>query len=187
MHQKELVSNGSAHHHRLMPDYRRYFTPGSMCFFTVNLKNRKSTLLTDRIEILREAWRKTATDYTFETLAVCILPDHLHCILKLRDGDEDFPLRWRLIKSRFSRSIASTDDPASGTRKGERGIWQRRYWDHVIRTERDFETHVNYIHHNPVKHGLVTDPDDWPYSSWHRFKQDFGVAFSVEPNGKFGE
>ena len=158
-----------------------------MCFFTVNLKNRKSRLLVEQIDNLREAWRKTANGYPFETLAVCILPDHLHCILKLPEDDKDFPLRWRLIKSRFSRSCSAELDPARGARKGERGIWQRRYWDHMIRDERDFETHVNYIHHNPVKHGLVDDPDDWPYSSWHRFKREFGVASPPAPDGKFGE
>ena len=143
--------------------------------------------MVERIDALREAWRKTARDYPFETLAVCILPDHLHCILKLPDNDDDFPLRWRLIKSRFSRSIAPEDDPANDDRKGERGVWQRRYWDHMIRDDRDFETHVNYIHHNPVKHGLVEDPDDWPWSSWHRFKREFGVACSAPPMGQYGE
>ncbi len=170
-----------------MPDYRRYFTPGSMCFFTVNLKNRKSRLLVERIDELRASWVQVAEERPFETLAVCILPDHLHCILKLPEGDADFPTRWMRIKSLFSRAVPKDLDPAEATGVRERGIWQRRYWDHIIRDECDFETHVNYIHSNPVKHGLVDDPDDWPYSSWHRFKREFGVAWVPVDEGKFGE
>ncbi|WP_022692986.1 REP-associated tyrosine transposase [Ponticaulis koreensis] len=157
-----------------MPDDRRYFTPGAMCFFTVNLKNRKSDLLVTRIDDLREAWRRTQKDWPFETIAFCILPDHLHCVLKLPKGDYNFPVRWMRIKTCFTRTIPKQDDPASATGPRERGIWQRRYWDHMIRDEEDLENHVNYIHYNPVKHGLVDDPDDWPYSTWHRFKRGFG-------------
>lgn len=170
-----------------MPEYRRYFTPGVTCFFTVNLKNRKSRLLVEQIVRLRAAWRTTEVQFGFETLAVCILPDHLHCILKLADDSAKASEIWRLLKYRFSRSIPAELDPAIGTRRGERGIWQRRYWDHIIRDERDFENHVNYIHGNPVKHGLVTDPDDWPYSSWHRFKREFGRVWMPMEDGEFGE
>lgn len=170
-----------------MPDYRRYFTPGVTCFFTVNLKNRKSTLLIDRIDDLRAAWKQTSGQFDFETIAVCILPDHLHCILKLNESRDDAPEIWRLLKYRFSRKVPPSLDPATGARMGERGIWQRRYWDHLIRNDRDFETHVNYIHGNPVKHGLVSDADDWPHSSWHRFKREFGVPLTSVANGSFGE
>ena len=149
-----------------------------MCFFTVNLKNRRSRLLVDRIDELRAAWKTVSGERPFETIAICVLPDHIHCILKLPEGDLDFPVRWMRIKTLFTRSIPREQDPAEGARPRERGIWQRRYWDHTIRNECDFETHVNYIHANPVKHGLVTDPDDWAYSSWHRYKREFGVAWT---------
>lgn len=161
-----------------MPDYRRYFTPGVTCFFTVNLKNRKSDLLIRRINELRSAWKRAGETQPFETLAICILPDHLHCILRLPEDDANYALLWMRIKTFFSRAVPKAEDPAVASGKRERGIWQRRYWDHIIRDGRDFENHVNYIHGNPVKHGYVDDPDDWPYSSWHRFKREFGVAYA---------
>ena len=105
-----------------MPDYRRYFTPGSMCFFTVNLKNRKSRLLVDRVEDLRIAWRKAGEERPFQTITVCILPDHLHCVLKLPDGDADFPIRWMLIKTLFTRAIPKISAPSEGARPRERGV-----------------------------------------------------------------
>ena len=117
-----------------MPDYRRYFTPGAMCFFTVNLKNRKSRLLVERIDDLRGAWRQVAEERPFETLAVCILPDLLHCILKLPEDDADYPVRWMRIKTLFSRAVPKSEDPAAATGARERGIWQRRYWDRMIRS-----------------------------------------------------
>lgn len=174
--------------HRLtMTAYRRHYSPGATCFFTVNLKNRQSRLLVERADDLRDAWRQVKADWPFETLAICILPDHLHCILRLPDHDENFSVRWMRIKTLFTRKIPKSEDPAPGARSGERGIWQRRYWDHMIRDERDFETHVNDIHGNPVHHGYVADPDDWPWSSWHRYKREFGRFWNADTKGNFGE
>jgi len=98
-----------------------------------------------------------------------VLPDHLHAVWTLPEGGADFALRWRLIKSTFSRALPRGERVSnSRDAKGERGIWQRRYWEHTLRDEGDFERHVNYIHFNPVKHGHVTQAREWPYSSFHR-------------------
>ena len=102
--------------------------------------------------------------------AVVILPDHLHCIWQLPKNDDNFSSRWRLIKSYFSRSINSEEYISkSRQRKKERGIWQRRFWEHVIRNEEDYIRHVEYIHYNPIKHGYVNNVQDWKYSSFHHW------------------
>lgn len=99
-----------------------------------------------------------------------VLPEHLHCIWRLPEGDDNYPMRWRLFKSHFSRHIAKGENISdSRLRKNERGIWQRRYWEHQIRDDRDFQRHLDYIHYNPVKHGHVNKANDWPYSSFHRW------------------
>ena len=104
--------------------------------------------------------------------AMVILPDHLHCIWTLPEGDWDFSTRWRLVKAGFSRACQPSGTqqiPSSLLRKGERGIWQQRFWEHSIRDETDFNAHCDYIHYNPVKHGLVENPGAWPYTTFHRF------------------
>ena len=151
-----------------MPNYRRLYVPGGTYFFTVNLLDRRSRLLTDEIASLRAAYARVARTWPFETLAICVLPDHLHCVWTLPDGDADFSTRWRLIKLNFSKSLPKACDPAKGRRPAERGIWQRRFWEHAVRDADDLEACVTYVHWNPVKHGLVTEIADWPYSSWHR-------------------
>ena len=170
-----------------MPDYRRLYIPGGTYFFTVNLADRRSRHLTEHIHHLRAAWKRTAADWPFETVAVCILPDHLHCIWTLPENDHDFATRWRLIKSRFSRALPSGADPAQGRRAGERGIWQRRFWEHAIRDEKDLSNHIDYIHWNPVKHGHVAEMDDWPHSSWRQFKTEYGTEWKPPVDGNFGE
>ncbi len=155
-----------------MPRYRRWFVPGGTYFFTVNLIRRDSRLLVEHIEELRTAYAEAAKRQPFRTVAICVLPNHLHCIWTLPDGDSDFPGRWRRIKSGFSRALPRSADPAPGRRKGERGIWQRRYWEHAIKDEDDLAAHIAYIHGNPVKHALVEDLDDWPFSSWHRWRRE---------------
>ncbi|RJF97002.1 transposase [Noviherbaspirillum cavernae] len=148
--------------------YRRSNIAGGTYFFTVNLADRKSSLLTEHIEVLRNAMRKICQSHPFETMAVVVLPDHLHAIWRLPEGDADFSLRWSLIKAAFSREMPKTEAIRSSRRlKRERGIWQRRYWEHQIRDD-DLEKHVAYVHFNPVKHGYVTRASDWPYSSIHR-------------------
>lgn len=153
-----------------MVNYRRYRIKGGTYFFTVNLVERKRCLLTEHIDLLRDAFRRVKNEHPFQMDVVVILPDHLHTIWTLPEGDDDFSLRWRQIKAAFSRQI-ETGERLSKSRhqKNERGIWQRRYWEHAIRNERDYNHHFDYIHFNPVKHKLVDKVKEWPYSSFHRY------------------
>ena len=153
-----------------MRTYQRLRIDGACYFFTVNLAQREGNLLILHIEHLREAFRQTRQDHPFEINAIVILPEHLHCIWQLPESDSDYSTRWRLIKSRFSMAIPKTERISnSRIGKGERGIWQRRYWEHAIRDERDLQNHVDYIYYNPVKHGLVSQVKDWPYSSFYQW------------------
>jgi putative transposase len=150
-----------------MPDYRRNRVPGGTFFFTVNLLDRRSNLLVARIDAVRDAVRQVRARAPFHIDAWVVLPDHMHCLWTLPQGDADFPGRWRAIKTTFAKSLP-IGEPRSPimTSRGERGIWQQRYWEHTIRDDRDFATHMDYTHFNPVKHGLVAHPADWPYSSF---------------------
>ncbi len=152
-----------------MPNYRRAWSPGGTWFFTVTLADRRSRLLVDRVDVLRQAFQVVRVHHPFHIDAVVILPDHLHAIWTLPAQDTDFATRWRLIKTRFSRAMPLVEPrrPVQDAR-GERGIWQRRYWEHLIRDDADYERHVAYCYFNPVKHGLVDAVRDWPYSSFHR-------------------
>jgi putative transposase len=152
-----------------MTDYRRYRISAATWFFTVNLAERKGNrLLVDRIEALRAAFSKVKAEHPFHIDAIVILPDHLHCIWTLPTGDADFSTRWSLIKAGFSRHIEKGERVSdSRAKRGERGLWQRRFWEHRIRDDMDYRRHVDYIHWNPVKHGLVRSVKDWPYSSFH--------------------
>ncbi len=153
-----------------MTNYRRNRVPGACYFFTANLADRSQSLLVDHVDSLRSAFRYTLDRHPFTVDAMVVLPDHLHAVWTLPDGDGDFALRWRLIKTVFSRAIPRTERLSSSREaKGERGIWQRRYWEHTIREEADFSRHVDYIHINPVKHGLVGRVADWEFSSFHRY------------------
>jgi putative transposase len=155
-----------------MSNYRRTFVAGGRYFFTVNLAYRRPGLLTENIGLLRAAFRCVRARHPFAIEAAVILPDHLHAIWTLPEEDEDFALRWRLIKSAFSRGFPRGERiSASRAGKGERGIWQRRYWEHTLRDENDFVRHLDYVHFNPVKHGHATRVQDWPYSSFHRWVQ----------------
>ncbi|HEU0215680.1 MAG TPA: transposase [Stellaceae bacterium] len=152
-----------------MTEYRRAFISGGTYFFTVNLADRRGTLLVDHIDALRSAFRYTRERHPFASDAVVVLPDHLHAIWTLPEGDTAFPLRWRLIKAAFSRTLPSCETISkSRARRSERGIWQHRYWEHAIRDEGDLNRHLDYIHFNPVKHGYTESPKDWPYSSFRR-------------------
>jgi len=175
-----------------MPNYRRAFVPGGCWFFTVNLLDRGSSLLTDEIDVLRDATQWTRQRYPFQIGAFVVLPNHLHAVWTLPPDDADFSIRWRLIKSRFARSIPKCERLSAVRRaRGERGIWQRRFWEHLIRDEADFARHVEYCYINPVKHALVRRVRDWPHSSFHRdvragvFPKDW--AGETEPSGNFGE
>jgi len=140
-----------------MPNYRRAFVPGGCWFFTVNLLDRRRRLLTDHVEALRAATRTTQARHPFAIDAMVVLPDHIHAVWTLPPGDADFSLRWRLIKIDFAKAVPKIE-PRSLVRRarGERAIWQRRFWEHLIRDDDDFSRHVEYCYINPVKHGWVT-------------------------------
>jgi len=172
--------------------YRRTNIAGAAYFFTVALANRRRALLIERIDLLREVVSEVKKRHPFEITAMVILPDHIHAIWQMPPDDSDYPMRWSLIKAGFSRGVPKQEHVcASRLIKRERGIWQRRYWEHQIRDEQDLAAHVDYIHHNPVKHGYVMRASDWPYSSIHRFirmgwmSEDWG--FVGDEGGVFGE
>lgn len=149
--------------------YRRHYVEGGTYFFTVNLLERDKALLTEHIVQLREAVRWVKVWRPFHIDAWVVLPDHMHVIWTLPENDADYSSRWREIKKRFSKSLPNIERRSKvRTLKGERGIWQRRFWEHTIRDERDYRHHLDYVYLNPVKHGLVTRVVDWPYSSFHR-------------------
>ncbi len=152
-----------------MTEYRRAYVPGASWFFTVNLAHRKGNrLLVEHADLLRASFTAVRENHPFRIDAIVILPEHLHCIMTLPEGDADFSTRWTLIKSGFSRAIKKGEHvSASRQTRGERGIWQRRFWEHLIRDQEDFNRHADYIHWNPVKHGWVRHAADWPNSTFH--------------------
>ena len=156
-----------------MTSYRRACNAGATYFFTVNLADRTSALLTQCIDELRDAVRHVQLRHPFAIDAMVVLPEHLHAVWTLPPNDADHSLRWRLIKTRFSNAMPHGERRcASRIAKGERGVWQRRYWEHLIRNDDDFGRHVDYVHFNPVKHGYVSHAIDWPHSSVHRCVAD---------------
>lgn len=154
-----------------MTEYCRFYIPKAMWFFTVNLAERKNNrLLIEKIDVLRDAFRYVKKQKYFYMNAVVIMPDHLHCIWTMPPDDGDFSIRWNMLKGRFSRSIDVGERVSKSRKKRrERGIWQRRFWAHLIEDQEDYNRHVDYIHWNPVKHGWVNKVCDWPYSSFHRY------------------
>ena len=172
--------------------YRRSNEAGGTWFFTVKLLDRTSDLLVRHVDILREVTREVRLAHRFEIVAIAVLPEHLHAIWQLPAGDADYPLRWSLIKAGFSRRI-ETGEPISASRAGkrERGIWQRRYWEHQSRDDADLAAHVDYIHYNAVKHAHASRTVDWPFSSIHRFIEQGWIAADwgadVAASGGFGE
>ncbi len=173
--------------------YRRASAAGGMYFFTVNLAERSSDRLVRHVDDLRAVMKKVKEAHPFAILAMVVLPDHLHAIWRLPPGDANYPLRWSLIKAGFSRRMDKGERiRASRVAKRERGIWQRRYWEHQIRDENDLIRHVDYIHYNPMKHGWVNRPVDWPHSTLHGYikrgmvKPDWGGKMSDGVNG-YGE
>ncbi|BAZ92717.1 transposase [Thiohalobacter thiocyanaticus] len=177
-----------------MTQYRRHYVAGGTYFFTVTLADRSSRLLTEQIALLRRAVRETRLEHPFNIDAIVILPDHLHAIWTLPVGDADFSVRWRKIKARFSRRLPKLAAVSrSGRQKGERGVWQRRFWEHAIRNPLDLRNHIDYIHYNPVKHGHCRRVSDWPYSSFHRYcasgvyPRDWSGCVAETIAGSFGE
>lgn len=158
-----------------MPEYRRFPVEGGTFFFTVVTFNRLPILTSEKArEILRFAWKSTQERFPFKTDAICLLPNHLHCIWTLPDGDPNYSVRWKEIKRLFTKGYLEQIGPGetrseSRIKRNEAAIWQRRFWEHTIRDDRDFNQHVEYIHYNPVKHGVVKHPVNWPWSSFHQY------------------
>ncbi len=154
-----------------MTEYRRAHVPGASWFFTVNLAERKGNdLLVRHIDDLRRAFRYVRENHPFRLEAVVVLPDHLHCAWTLPPGDSDFSMRWNLLKGYFSRAIEKGERVSQSRQKRrERGLWQRRFWEHLLTDQADFNQHIDYIHWNPVKHGRVRQVADWPHSSFHEY------------------
>ena len=158
-----------------MPNYTRLHQEGGTFFFTVVTHDRRPFLTTPFARrCLRAAWLDTRSRFPFECPAVCLLPDHLHCLWTLPEGDGGFSSRWRTLKATFSRlycrggGVEGVRSP-SRVRAGERAIWQRRFWEHTIQDDDDLRRHFDYIHYNPVKHGLVQWPEQWPWTTFHRY------------------
>lgn len=183
-----------------MSNYRRACIPGATYFFTVVTHKRKPIFSIGRArQILHHAIEDVRERHPFEIEAICLLPDHLHTIWTLPVEDSAYPQRWNEIKGLFTkrfRDISPVDSKISLSRrrKGEGVIWQRRFWEHLVRDESDFRNHMDYLHYNPVKHGLVGQVVDWPWSSFHRFVKagiysaDWGGTTSAKMNlGTTGE
>lgn len=174
--------------------YRRADVAGGTYFFTVNLAERRRDLLVEHVDVLRAAVREVKERHPFHIDAFVVLPDHLHTIWSLPPGDADYATRWMLIKAGFSRRVAKDEwRNTSRIGKGERGIWQRRYWEHLIRDDADYQRHVDYVHYNPVKHGYAMRAAEWAYSSIHRYiaagtlAPDWGTAMDGTDEGGYGE
>jgi putative transposase len=177
-----------------MATFRRAFSPGGSFFFTVATHQRQPLLThPEVVTALRHAFRTVKADHPFVVDAIVILPDHLHTVWTLPPGDSDYPRRWNLIKRTTSiaaRHLVIAPLRASLRQRHEIGLWQRRYWEHQIRDERDFARHVDYIHWNPVKHGHVERVADWPYSSFHRYARNGSLPAdwaTTDPDGQSGE
>ena len=155
--------------------YRRVFIPGASYFFTL-ITHKRAQLFCDasNVDRWRRAVEKVRRARPFVVEAEVVMPDHLHVIWSMPQADCDYATRIRLIKSAFTKDLAGFGGAtASESRasKGERGVWQRRYWEHTIRDERDFQAHLDYIHINPVKHGVVARPGDWPHSTYRIWQE----------------
>jgi putative transposase len=176
-----------------MTYYRRNRERGGTYFFTVAIAQRHLDLLVWHIDHLKAALRAEYERAPFANLGLVILPDHLHAMWRLPEGDADYSSRWRRIKAGFSRALPK-GEPISNSRiaKGERGIWQRRFWEHTIRDEADLRYHLDYIHFNPVKHGLVASVAEWPHSTFHAYvsrglyRLSWGSS-ATQAEGYFGE
>ncbi|MFA5293219.1 MAG: transposase [Phycisphaerae bacterium] len=181
-----------------MSNYRRANFPGGYYFFTVVTYNRKNLFHQESARnCLHCAWQQAQYKRYFETVALCLLPDHLHCVWKLPDNDADFSTRWALIKALFTRAYLKQMDTNTVINKSrakhrEATIWQRRFWEHQIRDETDLQNHINYIHYNPVKHNLTTNANDWPWSTYPRFTGQncynvIEVKYQIPDDINFGE
>ena len=172
-----------------MPDYRLLYKNGGIYFFTLVTYGRQPVFRHDEVvALLKGCFERTARSHPFTIEALVVLPDHLHTIWKLPDGDCDFSTRWNLIKGTFTQHYEHQDTPLSASRRGkrEKAVWQRRFWEHLVRNEDDFNRLCDYIHYNPVKHGLVRAPGEWRHSTFREFlakglyPEDWGLTVSNE-------
>ncbi len=183
-----------------MPEYRRSFVQGGAFFFTVVTYDRQPILVSEEARaILHLAWNKAQERFPFVTDAICLLPNHIHCIWTLPEGDTNYAIRWGEIKKHFTKAyhkhIGPGEQPnASRMKRGEAAIWQQRFWEHTIRDLDDYHRHLDYIHYNPVKHGLVKAVADWRWSSFHRYvkmgyyAKDWGSGIEKQKDDRpFGE
>ena len=170
-----FCTRGRFNYDTYMSHYRRTEFHGGYYFFTVVTYKRRKILTGELArKHLRHAFEKVRSKRYYETIAFCLLPEHLHCIWKLPEGDGDFSARWSFIKRNFTMNYlrAEGDEFTQSSSRLEhrhRGIWQKRFWEHQIRDERDLQNHIDYIHYNPVKHGLVKDIDEWLWSTYHKY------------------
>lgn len=156
-----------------MPNYRRYYLKGYQYIFITVVTFNRNKILLDNIELLRNSFKYALNKFDFEIFAIAVLDDHFHIILKVKNT-EDYPKIIYSVKNYFSRRIDKSflnqeNLSKSKQKRREKGVWQRRYWDHIIRNEQDLNVHLDYIHYNPVKHGFVTAPKDYKYSSFEKF------------------
>jgi len=169
----------------IMRPHESRFYPGRTWFFTLNMAEKSSTLLTKHVSFLAESSRDVEGLYPFDALAAVILPNHMHLIWTLPEDDLDYARRISYLQSGFSRRVLEDQNIS----KKERGsaLWHNRYWDYQIRDLVDLERHIGYIHGNPVKHDLVSHPDKWRYSTWHRYREDGFLLWTIKPLGSAGE
>jgi putative transposase len=173
-----------------MVRYRRSRIAGATYFFTVNLRDRRRGLLVEHVDALRDIVRSVKNELPFTIEAMVVLPDHWHSVWTLPSDDVAYARRIRLIKARFTRHLLRVGVQMAKDERGEYRLWQRRYWEHTIRDDRDFESHVNYVHFNPVKHGHVTRAIDWRHSTLHRYIERGLLPADwagISPEGEFGE
>lgn len=174
-----------------MANYRRLYVKGGTYFFTVVTQERRPIFgKIETIDLLKDVFGTVMKKSPFRIEAIVVLPDHIHCLWALPIGDNDFSSRWKAIKYRFSLKYrGSLPKSDSMRKKKEKGLWQRRFWEHLIRDQRDFNCHCDYIHYNPVKHKLAMRPIDWPHSSFRRFvdsgiyREDWGSNLPENING----
>ena len=188
---REKIPSRPPQRHPHMVNYRRARTEGGTYFFTVTLRDRRSDALTANIDSLRKVLRMTMERRPLRMDAMVILPDHLHAVWTLPPDDADYSGRWRSIKSGFVRALRREGVPLSFNHKGECDLWQRRFWEHRVRDEEDLRRHVDYVHINPLKHGLVRRVSEWPWSTFHRYVREGKLsadwAGEASVVGEFGE
>ena len=177
-----------------MSNYRRARDAG-VCYFFTLVSHQRLPVLTDAPlrAALRRAIERVRLYRPFVIEGCVLLPDHLHCLWRMPQGDADFGSRWSMIKRLTSQAIAMPGAVSlSRSLRRESGLWQRRFWEHRIHDEDDYQRHMDYLHFNPVKHGLVGRVADWPWSSFHRlvaegvYPADWG-GDAVVDNGEYGE